>query len=168
MLGQNPNPLVRSLNGASPGVEVGSGAPRVEPKGASGFFIGGFDLDAAGVQEKVGLVEDMEAGPSIEDLVMDLHVETQLNFEEGEEEYETTFVGKEFLSAMVVVRGSKLAGKTMAQSGINKLPGVHLFSIERPLNKKSLRRVIEENADGDEGESDHDNGSVDGITMGAR
>ena len=109
------------MNSTSPGAEVGSDGPNGDSSGngSGGFFIGrdvtDLDLDGTNVQEKVGLVEDMEAGPSIEDLVVDLHVETQLNFEEGEEEYETTFVGKEFLSAMVVVRGSKLAGKTMAK-----------------------------------------------------
>ena len=136
-----------------------------------GFFIGAGEaqiFDSVEKQEKVGLVQDVEAGPTIEDLVMDLHVETQLNFDEGEEEYETAFIGKEFLSAMVVVPGSNLAGKTMAHSGINKLPGVHLFSIERPLSKKSLRRVIEENADEDDDNrgTNFDNDSVDGLTMG--
>jgi hypothetical protein len=79
---------------------------------------------------------DLEANRAIvEDLVRDLLVETPIEFHDDDEAGDIlgTFVGQEFLSAMVVAKGSKLAGKTMEQSGISKLPGVHLFSIERPV-----------------------------------
>ena len=80
---------------------------------------------------------DLESNRAIvEDLVKDLIVETSITFNEEEDEGGDilgTFVGQEFLSAMVIAKGSKLAGKTMEQGGINKLSGVHLFSIERPL-----------------------------------
>jgi len=39
---------------------------------------------------------------------------------------------REFLTAMTLVEHSQLAGKTAAQAGIIKLPGVVLISIERP------------------------------------
>ena len=92
---------------------------------------------------------DLESNRAIvEDLVKDLIVETSITFNEEEDEGGDilgTFVGQEFLSAMVIAKGSKLAGKTMEQGGINKLSGVHLFSIERPLA---------EGEGGDEGEGE--------------
>ncbi|GMI01604.1 hypothetical protein TrVE_jg9815 [Triparma verrucosa] len=108
-----------------------------------GFYIGGEVVSS----EMVNIETEVKDGASIDvenaggignnteiiaELVKDLFVETALNFEEGEEDL-TAFVGKEFLSAMVVVPGSSLVGKTMKHSGISKLPGVHLFSIERPV-----------------------------------
>jgi Trk K+ transport system NAD-binding subunit len=41
-------------------------------------------------------------------------------------------VKREFLTAMAIGDGSGLAGRTVAQSGIDKLPGTFLVSIERP------------------------------------
>mmetsp|Transcript_13946 Transcript_13946/g.31658 ORF Transcript_13946/g.31658 Transcript_13946/m.31658 type:complete len:1331 (-) Transcript_13946:148-4140(-) len=43
-------------------------------------------------------------------------------------------VSKEFLTAMAVAPGSKFAGKTVAQAGIQKLPDLFLVSIERPVD----------------------------------
>ncbi|GMI20563.1 hypothetical protein TrRE_jg10071, partial [Triparma retinervis] len=114
-----------------------------------GFFIGGdevsqemVDLDVSTLSSPRPLdalnksMADLEANRAIvSDLVRDLLVETPISFHDGEEGGDIlgTFVGQEFLSAMVVAKGSKLAGRTMEQSGISKLPGVHLFSIERPV-----------------------------------
>ncbi|KAL3784128.1 hypothetical protein HJC23_005786 [Cyclotella cryptica] len=39
---------------------------------------------------------------------------------------------REFLTAMKVEKSSRLSGKTVAQSGIDKLPGLFLVSIDRP------------------------------------
>ena len=39
---------------------------------------------------------------------------------------------REFLTAMQVEESSGLAGKTLAQAGIDKLPGLFLVSIDRP------------------------------------
>lgn len=39
---------------------------------------------------------------------------------------------REFLSAFTVAKNSQLVGRTVAQCGINKLPGAVLISIERP------------------------------------
>lgn len=44
---------------------------------------------------------------------------------------------REFLTAMQVAPHSKLAGKTVAQAGINKLPDIFLVSIDRPLPGES-------------------------------
>ena len=41
-------------------------------------------------------------------------------------------VKREFLTAMAIGDGSGLAGKTVAQAGIDKLPGAFLVSIDRP------------------------------------
>jgi len=50
---------------------------------------------------------------------------------------------REFLTAMAVAPGSKLAGKTVAQIGISKLPDIFLVSIDRPVvEKEGARRVI--------------------------
>eukprot|EP01082_Thalassiosira_pseudonana_P009116 g8017.t1.1.5e17418a g8017 g8017.t1 contig27:269-3016(-) len=40
---------------------------------------------------------------------------------------------REFLTAMTVAKSSGLVGKTVAQAGIDKLPGVFLVSIDRPF-----------------------------------
>lgn len=40
---------------------------------------------------------------------------------------------REFLTAMKVAKSSGLIGKTVAQAGIEKLPGVYLVSIDRPF-----------------------------------
>jgi hypothetical protein len=47
---------------------------------------------------------------------------------------------REFLAAMEVEKNSQLSGQTAAQSGINKLPGVVLISVERPVPKLSDER----------------------------
>jgi Trk K+ transport system NAD-binding subunit len=41
-------------------------------------------------------------------------------------------VKREFLTAMAIADGSGLAGRTVAQAGIDKLPGTFLVSIDRP------------------------------------
>ena len=40
---------------------------------------------------------------------------------------------REFLTAMAIAPGSKFAGKTAAEAGINKLPDLFLVSIDRPV-----------------------------------
>jgi di/tricarboxylate transporter len=45
---------------------------------------------------------------------------------------------REFLTAMTIAPFSKLAGKTVAQAGINKLPEIFLVSIDRPVQQDSL------------------------------
>jgi len=42
---------------------------------------------------------------------------------------------REFLTAMQIAKNSGLANKTAAQNGLDKLPGVILVSIERPLSR---------------------------------
>jgi uncharacterized protein with PhoU and TrkA domain len=44
---------------------------------------------------------------------------------------------REFLTPMTVAPSSQLAGRTIAQEGINKLPGVVLLSIDRPNAKQN-------------------------------
>lgn len=49
---------------------------------------------------------------------------------------------REFLAAMEVEKNSQLAGQTVAQSGVIKLPGVVLISIERPIEANEVKRSI--------------------------
>ena len=51
---------------------------------------------------------------------------------------------REFLTAMAITPDSKLIGQTVAQAGINKLPGVFLVSIDRPLEAREERDSPEE------------------------
>lgn len=44
---------------------------------------------------------------------------------------------REFLAAMEVAPHSKLANRTVAETGLDKLPGVFLVSIDRPTDKKT-------------------------------
>ena len=44
---------------------------------------------------------------------------------------------REFLAAMEVAPHSKLTNKTVAETGLDKLPGVFLVSIDRPTDKKN-------------------------------
>lgn len=44
---------------------------------------------------------------------------------------------REFLAAMEVARHSKLTNRTVAETGLDKLPGVFLVSIDRPTDKKT-------------------------------
>ena len=80
-------------------------------------------------------------GNSIPRLVRDLYVETPMTFENGDvgEHEAEGLLRKEFLTAMSVKGRSRLVGRTMAQSGILKLPGLQLFSIERPLGGDANR-----------------------------
>ena len=64
---------------------------------------------------------------------------------------------REFLTAMTVAPNSQLAGKTVAQVGINKMPEIFLVSIDRPLPIESTSQRPPSNtaasiADGSENE----------------
>lgn len=50
---------------------------------------------------------------------------------------------REFLTAIQVDKGSRLSGKTVAQSGIDKLPGLFLVSIDRPYTVPDSTPPIE-------------------------
>ncbi len=69
--------------------------------------------DADATKEKQAVWNDLEA------------CKTQTNSVSGG-------VKREFLTAMAIGDGSGLAGKTVAQAGIDKLPGTFLVSIDRP------------------------------------
>jgi uncharacterized protein with PhoU and TrkA domain len=56
-----------------------------------------------------------------------------LNEEQGTEDGAAT---REFLTAMEVAPKAKLANRTAAEIGLDKLPGVFLVSIDRPTSKK--------------------------------
>jgi uncharacterized protein with PhoU and TrkA domain len=60
-----------------------------------------------------------------------------LNEEQGTEDGATT---REFLTAMKVAPKAKLANRTAAEIGLDKLPGVFLVSIDRPTSKKKGER----------------------------
>lgn len=70
---------------------------------------------------------------------------------------------KEFLTAMEIAKNSKLAGKNVAQIGVNKLPNIFLVSIERPISheaenekpKVNVITVIPGGAESIGGESEH-------------
>ena len=55
-----------------------------------------------------------------------------LDGEEGDQE----IASREFLTAMEVATGSKLANNNVEDLGLNKLPGVFLVSIERPTHEQ--------------------------------
>lgn len=50
---------------------------------------------------------------------------------------------REFLTAMQIEKSSRLSGKTVAQAGIDKLPGLFLVSIDRPHNVPNSSPPIE-------------------------
>ncbi len=50
---------------------------------------------------------------------------------------------REFLTAMKVEKSSRLAGKTVAQAGIDKLPGLFLVSVEHPSTDPDLTPPVE-------------------------
>jgi len=54
-----------------------------------------------------------------------------------------TAENREFLTAMQIASSSPLINKTAAQSGINKLPGLFLVSIERPPSAAQLRHACQ-------------------------
>jgi uncharacterized protein with PhoU and TrkA domain len=60
-----------------------------------------------------------------------------LNEEQGTEDGAAT---REFLTAMEVAPKAKLANRTAAEIGLDKLPGVFLVSIDRPTSKKKGER----------------------------
>mmetsp|Transcript_5533 Transcript_5533/g.13341 ORF Transcript_5533/g.13341 Transcript_5533/m.13341 type:complete len:1248 (+) Transcript_5533:310-4053(+) len=84
------------------------------------------------VDGKVGSMHEslMEEAMDVsdEDIWKDLQVvfDTKQTGEEGA-------ASREFLSAMQIAPKSKLAGQTVAQCGIDRLPGVFLVSIDRPV-----------------------------------
>lgn len=86
-----------------------------------------------------------------------------------DEENEKVQPSREFLTAMTVAPNSQLAGRTVAQAGMNKLPGVVLISVERPNadeldsaegKKKPKITIINVPSDGSLGAdtSEHQNG----------
>ena len=103
-------------------------------------------IDLTQVSASVTSFDAEEQAESVDLLVQDVCVLTPMSFDANLFDHEADFQGKEFLTAMYVKNGSKLAGKTLAESGIRKLPGVHLFSIERPVA----------------GEAEEEEGAVDG------
>ena len=125
---------------------------------SSSFYIGGEEVSPEMITAQLSL--DSDRGPAdlesndpvYDELAMDLAVETPINFE-GDDAMDA-FVGQEFLSAMVLSKGSRLAGKTVSKSGIDKLPGVHLFSIERP----NTDAVVAEASDDDDDQVGFANG----------
>lgn len=68
-----------------------------------------------------------EEAPNDEAILRDLEV-----LSSGDADSHDHRVEREFLTAMAVAKGSKLAGRTVIQENINKLPGIVLVSIERP------------------------------------
>ena len=104
-----------------------------------GFFIPSGDDDSDG---GIGIGNDVEIGPielqegieelqnqEMEDAWWDLQV---VRDAKGEGESKS----REFLTAMEVAPGSKLAGKSATEIGINKLPDVFLVSIDRPTKRE--------------------------------
>lgn len=79
-------------------------------------------------------------GVSDEDVWGDLHV----TFADSEDDKHGSLSPKrEFLTAMVIAPKSRLASKTVSESGIDKLPGVFIVSIERPTvtQQSNPRRI---------------------------
>jgi di/tricarboxylate transporter len=88
------------------------------------------------------LIESQDSSKQIDKLVVDISVETPLQFDANLFDNVAEFQGKEFLTAMTIKKRSKLAGKTLAESGIRKLPGIHLFSIERPVEEEEVAAAV--------------------------
>jgi uncharacterized protein with PhoU and TrkA domain len=67
-----------------------------------------------------------------------------------EESNEPENISREFLTAMEILPNSSLASKTVGSLGLNKLPGVFLVSIERPVGDKRERKPLLFSNDPDE------------------
>ena len=86
----------------------------------------------------MGLIALQRIGQDLEDelILRDLEVNLGKNKNGGNAEA----ASREFLAAMEVEKHSQFAGQTAAQSGIDKLPGVVLICIERPLPVEPTHR----------------------------
>eukprot|EP00815_Leptocylindrus_aporus_P010771 CAMPEP_0116064282 /NCGR_PEP_ID=MMETSP0322-20121206/8999_1 /TAXON_ID=163516 /ORGANISM="Leptocylindrus danicus var. apora, Strain B651" /LENGTH=1125 /DNA_ID=CAMNT_0003550225 /DNA_START=115 /DNA_END=3489 /DNA_ORIENTATION=- len=82
------------------------------------------DSDEVGHDQKVDIDMEMSNTMLKEEVWADLRVIKSAGTEK---------VSKEFLSAMEVSHNSQFIGKSAAQTGLNKLSGVYLVEIERPL-----------------------------------
>jgi uncharacterized protein with PhoU and TrkA domain len=94
-------------------------------------------------EEGAGQDVDMEAtasniemgSPSDEEIWKDL----QVVFPSQEKSGNGRGASREFLTAMEVAPKSQLSGRTAAETGLDKLPGVFLVSIDRPTDHHSPR-----------------------------
>lgn len=103
-----------------------------------GFYIPGDDSDgdaeSGGVAPEIPQGADANAEDQDELILRDLQVLLDSSKTGSKAE-----ASNEFLTAMQVAEKSQLTGQTAAQSGLTKLPGAVLISIERP-NPTSERR----------------------------
>jgi Trk K+ transport system NAD-binding subunit len=69
-------------------------------------------------------------------------------FPESDGEGDKEIASREFLTAMEVATGSKLASNNVENLGLDKLPGVFLVSIERPTHEQHPLVVASESYEG--------------------
>ncbi|KAL3922634.1 MAG: hypothetical protein SGILL_002104 [Bacillariaceae sp.] len=111
-----------------------------------GFYIGD-DVGSSGneedtkqdeevqIEEFVSSVRESSVMVSDEEMWKDL----QVIFPNSERRNEDGAPSREFLTAMEVAPKSQLAGRTAAETGLDKLPGVFLVSIDRPTGEIGQR-----------------------------
>lgn len=128
------------ISSANSGDEVVSRSNSDNGSRENDFYIGDTTQDDAPVVTDVANVVPIASiheslmgtrDVSDEDVWKDLRVVFE-NKQFGEEGAPSA---REFLSAMEVAPKSKLASQTVAQSGLDKLPGVFLVSIDRPATQ---------------------------------
>lgn len=95
-------------------------------------------------QASQNIISDMERIMAEEEAWKDLHVIFANN--DGKRNADEVGGTREFLAAMEIPPASRLANRTVAESGLDKLPGVYLVSIDRPREPKV--KVITRRADG--------------------
>ena len=108
----------------------------------TGFFIGedsgdsgdehALNLNGDGSQNVLDSLEAaLNAGVSDEEIWKDL----QVLFPDKAKRNDDGAPSREFLTAMEVAPKSQLAGRTVTETGLDKLPGVFLVSIDRPSDQ---------------------------------
>ena len=108
----------------------------------AGFFIGGTDLSDDDVEQQemaAVTITGMESvGNVVDDEIAWKDLQVYFRDEGGDEE--GAAAAREFLTAMEVASHSKLADKTVADIGLDKLPGVFLVSIDRPTSRSAAEK----------------------------
>eukprot|EP00526_Cylindrotheca_closterium_P004033 CAMPEP_0113606276 /NCGR_PEP_ID=MMETSP0017_2-20120614/2769_1 /TAXON_ID=2856 /ORGANISM="Cylindrotheca closterium" /LENGTH=1216 /DNA_ID=CAMNT_0000514811 /DNA_START=270 /DNA_END=3920 /DNA_ORIENTATION=- /assembly_acc=CAM_ASM_000147 len=155
--------LRRGTSGDLESQKSGTEAREVEGEGEDSFFFADLAPDSSindsHRSEIVDMTNSINAIEQEERIWNDLQVLIM-----DEENREDNANSREFLTAMEVAPKSGLAGRTVTEIGLDKLSGVFLVSIDRPMPQSerdvATNQVLASIAEASDGKSDADDTSI--------